>query len=111
MLGIDTTYKVSYDALMKNFPTNLFKDQEGNFRADNDRYNDMMERLPIIKNLLDRQKFYNDNKAIIQNIRAKNVDSSEIKQTIFYDKMGNMFRTSEVRDKYSSFQGGIYHGK
>ena len=93
MLGIDTTYKVSYDALMKNFPTNLFKDQEGNFRADNDRYNDMMERLPIIKNLLDRQKFYNDNKAIIQNIRAKNVDSSEIKQfTSNYIKFANSLK-------------------
>ena len=64
----DSTYLDSYKAFFTTFPYNSFKQENGEYAPDNARYNAMMERLPLIKNLQVRQAFLTSREQIIARI-------------------------------------------
>ena len=60
ILKIDPTYNYSYKAAFTTFPYNSFKQKNGKFEPDNKAYVEMMNFIPFLKVIKDRQTYFRE---------------------------------------------------
>ena len=79
ILRMDPSYHLSYNQMFTTFPYNQFKQKNGAYIKDDETYKEMMDSIPFVKQMKERQEFFSKYTEVRNSRHNGNITDEEIR--------------------------------